>query len=340
MPYSLEEISKLSKDIKPISERKSDDVGFFESALAGVATGALNIPKGFISLGAQVYDLIGDTNASKEVEDWFENINPFHDAAEAQTIGKLTKVITEFAPIGWTAKIGKGILGSEELIANIAKNAVEAKQANKYFNLSRIGEKIIGPKTGAILGAGVGGAIIADDDIGTLGDMLKGTSLEPYWVTITDQETKEGRQEASRKLLNRIKFGFETGLLDLGLTGIGAVIGKLRAPAEDVPVKEFSENALIKLFQKAWYGLKSTGTGTTETFEAKKGMLGNIAQDNINASISALKVQSSLDDIWIKLKDTYINTKTGKITEGEAKNLFLRDVYEVLSPTEKDATSL
>ena len=70
MPYSFEEINELSKsgNIKQISEKKSDDVGFFESALAGVATGALNIPKGFISLGAQVYDLIGDTNTSKEVE--------------------------------------------------------------------------------------------------------------------------------------------------------------------------------------------------------------------------------------------------------------------------------
>ena len=79
MPYSFEEINELSKsgNIKQISERKSDDVGFFESALSGVATGALNIPKGFISLGAQVYDLIGDTNTSKEVEDWFEKINPF-----------------------------------------------------------------------------------------------------------------------------------------------------------------------------------------------------------------------------------------------------------------------
>ena len=98
MPYSFEEINELSKsgNIKQISERKSDDVGFFESALAGVATGALNIPKGFISLGAQVYDLIGDTNTSKEVEDWFEKINPFDDAAEAQTIGKLTKLVKVF----------------------------------------------------------------------------------------------------------------------------------------------------------------------------------------------------------------------------------------------------
>jgi len=342
MPYSFDEINQLSKsgDNRQISEKKSDDVGFFESALAGVATGAINIPKGFISLGAQVYDLIGDTNTSKEVEDWFEKINPFHDTAEAQTIGKLTKLVTEFAPVGWAAKVGKGLLSGEQLLANIAKDAVEAKQAGKYFNLSRIGETVIGPKTGAILGAGIGGAIISDDEMGTLGDMLKGTALEPYWITVTDQETKEGRQEAARKLLNRIKFGTEIGLLDLGLTGIGAGIGKLRAPAENVPITKLSENPLVNVFQRAFYGLKPSGFGTAQTFEAKQGMFGNIAEANLNATMAAQKVQSAMDEIWTPLKDTYLNTKTGKLTEGQAKNLFLRDIYEVLSPTEKDAVSL
>jgi len=342
MPYTVEEINELSKpgNIKPVSEKKSDDVGFFESALAGVATGALNIPKGFISLGAQVYDLIGDTNTSKEVEDWFEKINPFDDTAQANLAGKITKTLVEFAPVGWGAKIGKGILGAEELAANLAKNAVEAKQAGKYLNLSRIGEKVVGSKTGAMLGAGIGGIFVSDDDIGTLGDVLKGTALEPYWITITDQETKEGRQEAARRLLNRLKFGTEISLLDLGLTGIGAGIGKLRAPAENVPITKFSDAPFVEMLQRAFYGLKPSGFGTTRTFESKQGMFGNIAEANINSVIAAQKVQSSIDDIWTSLKDTYLNTKTGKLTEGQAKNLFLRDIYEVLSPTEKGASSL
>ena len=59
------------------SRRKpGDDVGFFESALAGVATGLWNIPKGVFSFGAELYDLIGDTNTAKEVEDWFDDVNP------------------------------------------------------------------------------------------------------------------------------------------------------------------------------------------------------------------------------------------------------------------------
>ena len=90
MPYTVEEINQLSKDIKPVSERKSDDIGYFESALAGVATGIINVPKGFISLGTQLYDLIGDTNVSKELDDYVDKMNPFHDAAQANLAGKIT----------------------------------------------------------------------------------------------------------------------------------------------------------------------------------------------------------------------------------------------------------
>ena len=58
--------SNLEKEgIKPPQE---EDVGFFESALAGVATGLWNIPKGFVSLGAEIYDLVNDTDTAKDVE--------------------------------------------------------------------------------------------------------------------------------------------------------------------------------------------------------------------------------------------------------------------------------
>ena len=80
-PLSLEESKKKEKE---------EEVGFFESALAGVVTGLWNIPKGFFSLGAEIYDLVGDTNTAKSVEQWFDDVNPFDDEAEARTVGKIT----------------------------------------------------------------------------------------------------------------------------------------------------------------------------------------------------------------------------------------------------------
>ena len=61
MPQSADEVFASS-------ETTDNDVGFFESALAGVVTALWNIPKGFVSLGAELYDLTGDTDKAKEVE--------------------------------------------------------------------------------------------------------------------------------------------------------------------------------------------------------------------------------------------------------------------------------
>ena len=62
MPYTDKEAFGATE-----AKRIDDDVGFFESALAGVATGLWNIPKGFVSLGAEVFDLVGDTNTAAEL---------------------------------------------------------------------------------------------------------------------------------------------------------------------------------------------------------------------------------------------------------------------------------
>ena len=89
---------------------------------------------------------------------------------------------------------------------DLAKKAVVARRTGKSFGMLNFGRKIA--KTGmGVAGAGVGEAIVADEDIGTLADMLQGTSLEGAAVTMMDRETQEGRTEAYRRLMHRIKFG-------------------------------------------------------------------------------------------------------------------------------------
>ena len=126
------------------SRRKpGDDVGFFESALAGVATGLWNIPKGVFSFGAEIYDLIGDTNTAKEIEDWFDDVNPWDDEAEARTIGKITTAIASIGPLAL-----KGAqLGVRASL--LARRALQAKESGRYLSLAKVGSKIMGPTTGA-----------------------------------------------------------------------------------------------------------------------------------------------------------------------------------------------
>ena len=118
---------------------------------------------------------------------------------------------------------------------------------------------------------------MSDEDIGTLGDMLRGTSLEPAALTMMDRETREGRSEAYRRLMNRVKFGTEGALFNLGLVGIGKGVQALRTPPEK-GLLEYSDNTLVRVYQKYLrYGLSPQNTGTKATLELKQGALSNLS---------------------------------------------------------------
>ena len=283
MPYTDKEAFGATE-----AKRIEDDVGFWESGLAGIATGLINIPKGFISVGAELYDLIGDTNTAKEVDKWFDEMNPWDDEAEARAVGKITQAITQIAPLAVTgyvlgAKAGqalsrgmarkanialKGGVGAERVAfkaKDIAEKAIAAKKAGRLFSINNTGRKIMGPMTGGLIGGGVGEAIVTDEDIGTFADITKGTALEPYALTMLDREDKEGRADAYRRLKNRLKFGTEGALFNLGLIGAGKGVQKIRKPIEE-GVPEYVKTPVGKFFQKARIGLSSIGAGGRKVF--------------------------------------------------------------------------
>ena len=152
-------------------KKKADETGFIESALAGVATGIINIAGAVIQMGCKIgsHSVI---NTAASVEKFFDDLNPFDDEAEARTVGKITQALAQIGiPAFQGAKIGM----------TLAKRAVDARKIGKYASLNRFG-KVINNVKNSQLAAGIGGAaigeaIVADEDIGTLGDMLKGTSL-------------------------------------------------------------------------------------------------------------------------------------------------------------------
>ena len=275
-------------------QNEDEDVGFFESALAGVATGLWNIPKGFVSLGAEIFDLVGDTDTAKGVEEWFDDVNPFDDEAEARTVGKVFQAITQVAPLavsgfalgaraGVTAArgLGKraavqqlrklGVKEGQQFSREIARKAIAAKRAGKSFSLANTGRKIMGKTTGGVIGGGIGEAIVADEDIGTLADIAKGTSLEPYALTMMDRSTdKEGRDEAFRRLKNRLKFGTEGALFNLALIGAGKGVQKIRK-VDPEGVNEYAPGFIARAVQKVRLGLSPQGGGSKLTQELLKG---------------------------------------------------------------------
>ena len=281
-------IKELNK--KNTIQNEENDVGFFESALAGVATGLWNIPKGAVSLGAEVFDLVGDTDTAKDVEEWFDDINPFDDEAEARTIGKITQALTQIAPLAVTG----GILGAQagrRAAVTLGRKALQAKRAGKSFSLANVGRKIMGKTSGAVIGGGLGEAIVADEDIGTLADIAQGTSLEPYALTMMDKSTdKEGRDEAFRRLKNRLKFGTEGALFNLALIGAGKGVQKIRK-VDPNGVNEYAPGFISRAVQKIRLGLSPQGGGSRKTLELLKG-----SDDTIKAiEFSALESAKEVD---------------------------------------------
>ncbi len=298
-------------------KKKADETGFIESALAGVATGLINIPKGFISLGAEIFDLVGNTDTATSVEKFFDDLNPFDDEAEARTIGKITQALAQIGiPAFQGAKIGMGL----------AKKAIDARKVGNYAQLSRFG-KIINNVKNSQLAAGIGGAaageaIVSDEDIGTLGDMLRGTALEPFAITMMDTEQKEGRAEAYRRLTNRLKFGVDGSLFNLGIAGAGKGISAIRRPSK-TGLQRYADSDLKQIYEKyIKFGLGKAGMLDEATFEIKRAGLDAAEAAKFEAGVRVDKLFDS-----VKKVVPQIETSVFKNEEN-----VLKQIQEIMQP--------
>jgi len=335
MPKSLEEFYGSQGQ----SKKKDEDVGLFESALAGVATGLWNIPKGVFSLGATIFDLIGDTNTAKDVEKWFDDINPWDDEAEARTIGKITQAISQIAiPAGYGFKIGSTAAKAwqTKTAADLAKKAVAARRAGKSFSLAQAGNLIAktpgrASLTGGLIGSGLGEAVVADEDIGTFADMAQGTSLEPLAITMMNRdETLKGRQDAMRKLVNRLKFGTEGALFNLALVGAGKGIQKLRNPKDGLD--QFSKDKLKAFGQRyGEFGFTAKGMMKEAAFEAKESSKGIQKAVSLEASNLVNALESNLRSLGDTFYDGYLKNSGLKTTD-TAQAKVLEDIKNIISP--------
>ena len=69
-------------DVVASDVERDNEISQLEAGLAGIASGVLKIPEGFISLGAELMDATGmSQNAAARVEAIFDKINPFEEIA-------------------------------------------------------------------------------------------------------------------------------------------------------------------------------------------------------------------------------------------------------------------
>ena len=327
-------ILDLTKEEEPkkITEEDDDDPNVFVSALAGIGSGVIKIPTGFVSLGAELVDLGFGTQYAAELDEYFDKLNPFDEIAEQTLAGKITEGITQFIIPGIGGyKLGasatKALLANSSTIGTkVAKKALEAKRVGKALDKAKykkvtpkskriVEEKSIrnraGLKEKALVGAGgltgsaLGEAAVYEQDIDTIfGDVLGFDPLK------TDDNIKaEDRLEASRRLLNRFKFGIESGLIG---AAAGSIISGFSKAAKIGSKARFEGDFVDRIFGKIRNSLTPEGNVGKDFFPRLREADDTISAAGEIAVNEASKIQdvameiassAKLTNIFGKIKD-------------------------------------
>ena len=345
------------------SSSDDDEIGIIRSTLSGIASGVFKIPEGFFSLGANLLDLGLNTNTAASVEKFFDTINPFDEAAEATTAGRIAELIVNIGvPGGIAFKAGK----------NLTKAALAAKQNGNYYTLTGTGladdviskgvpkatkwnvapinkevQELALNKKGKFLeyagGAGLGGVaegvFVGDvDKAGTLGDFIGGP-------TKLDRETGgSGRTQAGRDLANRLKFGVEGGLFTAGI-GLGGV-GFNRLRKGPIDTGRAISDPMEKFWNNLFGNLSKRGKKGTVTFEATDAIRTGVDANKRLGLDAANTIENQLYRLYPKMEKYWASDDGIKelAKKKEALNKTLLDgldnpIYETKQLTRKGKES-
>ena len=198
------------------------DEGVAQEFFEGVASGLIAIPQGILELGASGVDLVADTNYASAVTDAATKLREAAGIDPEGLIGKGAEVITQFVIPGLGAASAASKLSKVGRLSNALKSgkasAIPGKAITKGERLSLGAQQVAA--------AGAADAVVATDGVTTIADFFEGGPTQ------TDQEIGlSGREEALRRLTNKLKVGVETGTLTAvvpaALMGTGAVAGKV-----------------------------------------------------------------------------------------------------------------
>jgi hypothetical protein len=285
----------------PNSKDKVKDTGLATSIAAGLGSGIFKIFEGAATLGATLLDLGVDKNRAEAVEAFFDDINPFDEAAEATAAGKITELIVNIGvPGGLAFKVGSGL----------TKATLQAKKAGKYLSRN---EKLKRYGKGALAGGVAEGAFVGDvEDAGTFGDFLGGP-------TEVDRESNTPEAE----LLNRLKFGIEGGLFTVGIGAGARGISKLRNQAGSGkaitdPVSKWIDKWISR-------PLRARGPAAQEGFEAEKAYQGLLGRDTNIAENAMIKIDTITNRILKNFK------RSGNKVDADKRKELLKKMNDILT---------
>lgn len=267
--------AKLAERATPDPEPETESEGLFQEIGEGLLSGSSKAVQGLVETGTLLYDLAADEDLTSDVTQRFENFRASLGLDPVGLPGKAAEIITQFVvPGGLAAKaVGKGVkvadkaLSKKDVLLLPAQIAVDpigtVVKRTAALSPKLRGETVLGTKFGrqkeafrkgetlkdlskpekfalgaATLGAVAGADVmVATDDITTIADFFEGGPTQ----TIREIGLS-GREEALRRLGNKLKIGTETGaviaatppVLGAAATGLGFVGDKAAGVAAPV----------------------------------------------------------------------------------------------------------
>ena len=296
----------------------NNKVGTIESMLSGVASGLIGIPKGFFSLGASIMDLGVNSGKAAQVEAWFDDLTEFDEKAEATAAGKITKLLVNIGvPGGVAFKSASGLAktamlkGQNKSLFRVADKTL-VKAADKALELTAKG-KGRAFMAGALGGGIAEGVFIGDvDKAGTFGDLLGGP---------TEINRSETSPNATREILNRVKFGTEGALFTGVLGGVGKVIGKITNRNKNLDI---ANSKIDRWIDKTMANFRSRSGKTAEQFKIERESIGLRAADANEARNLSRQLDMDIDKLFPPMR-----TVMNKLSAKERK-IFLEEVNDAL----------
>ena len=301
---------------------QNNEASWYISGLAGIASGGIKVVEGAFSLGAELIDLGLDTNSAAQVEMFFDKINPLEEIAEQTGVGKLTQALVQIGVPGTAGfKLGTKLANkyfdakkAGKLVSAGNKNLAKQKEiADKLNEAARVPRFAVGAVGGA-----AGEAFVADvEEIGSFGDIFdKGpTQLDVFALD-------GGREDASRKLMNRFKFGSEA----LFITPFAAGIGKgAKAIATRGKALAYSNSRIDRFLNKVAEMVTPEGPLTKALFGSQKVMEGFRSADLNRATELVKNLDRSISKAFPQMQDALDRSLTTK-----EKDLFYKEINDLL----------
>ena len=314
------------------SAETNNETSWYKAFGAGLLSGAIKIPEGVISLGAELIDLGADSDTAGSVEEFFDKLNPFEEVAEERTIGKLTEAIMQIAVPG-----GIGFKAANAAARKLTTKALKAKRKGAYLEFGKKGKS---PSSAnlrstlqkvndlnkrskykrfamAVTGGAAGEGLVVDtDEIGTFGDMFEGPT------SLNRDESLSGREDATRKLMNRFKFGTESLLVTPFAFGVGNAAKSLAKRGKDLAYSSSQFERFLDKYIRAPFSPR--GNLPDEVFKSEMLKQGLKTRDSYRAKQIVANITKVVDGIFPVSQE--IADKSIK----SQKLKFVKDVNEVL----------